>query len=357
MCCHFRNMSNTKNIENFNWELLTKYINKEANEQEKTEVEIWLNESEENREEMENCRKMLQKVDAYYTAKNFDSTAAWKNVNAKINPSELKVVHRKKVNFATFYKYAAILIVAVLLGSAGYYITFKSEIFSGYEQLVTVEKQLNNEFILPDGSVVTLNSDSKLEFPKQFAGDVREVTIIGEAFFDVKPNPEKPFVINAGNTQVKVLGTSFNVSAYPNAETVDVIVATGKVQVTRKSDDLLAEKSEVFLTPGEKGTLFIQKNILEKSFNTDPNYLAWKTNDIIFNETPLSEVVRCLEKVYHINIELSEPELANEVLTAHFDKKPISFVLNVVRLTFNLELKGENENYTLTSRTDEQVKL
>ncbi len=350
-------MNNTNNIENFNWELLTKFINNEVSEQEKSEVESWLNESEENREEMENCRKMLQKVDTYFKAKNFDSEAALKHVKSKINPVQLKVVQRKKLLLAHFYKYAAILVVAVLLGSAGYYLGFKKQIFSGYEQVAAAETQQNNEFVLPDGSVVTLNSDSKLDFPKQFASNVREVTIIGEAFFEVKPNPEKPFVINAGNTQVKVLGTSFNVSAYPDAETVDVIVTTGKVQVTRKSDDLLAEKSEVFLTPGEKGTLFIQRNFLEKSVNTDPNYLAWKTNDIIFNETPLSEVVRCLEKVYHINIELAEPELANEVLTAHFDKKPISFVLNVVRLTFNLELTEENENYTLMSRTNEQVKL
>lgn len=355
MHCHFRNMNKKKYIENFNWELLTKFITNEATDQEKTEIEIWLNESDKNWEEMENCRKMLQNVDGFYKAKNFDSKTAWKNVKVKINPTQLKIVQRKKrrkETIAQFYKYAAIIVVAALLGSLAYYIEFKNQIFSGYEQVVAAEKELLNEFVLSDGTVVTLNSDSRLEFPKQFASDVREVTIIGEAFFDVKPNPEKPFVINAGNTQVKVLGTSFNVSAYPENETVDVIVTTGKVEVILKNEDLLVEKNNVFLTPGEKGTLFTERNILEKSVNADPNYLAWKTNDIVFNETPLSEVVRCLENVYHIEIELAEPELANEVLTAHFDKKPIDFVLNVVRLTFNLELTEENENFVLKSRAN-----
>ena len=81
--------------------------------------------------------------------------------------------------------------------------------------------------------------------------------------------------------------------------------------------------------------------------------MAWKTHDLIFNETPLHEVVNYLEEVYHVDIELTEPELNALLLTAHFEKKPIDFILNVVRLTFNLELSGENELFTLTSRNNE----
>jgi len=352
-------MNEKRNIEIFNWELLTKYINNETTSDEKIEMEIWLNQSDKNRAEMEKCRKMLNKVDDYYKAKSFNSNQAWKNVHSNIYPTQLKVVQRKKrrkEKIAQFYKYAAILVVAILLGGVGYYIDHKNQMPATFNQIVSAEKQILNEFVLPDGSVVTLNSNSKLKFPKHFASDVREVTIIGEAFFDVKPNPEKPFIINAGKTQVKVLGTSFNVCAYPKTETVEVVVKTGKVQVTRETENLLSENSKVFLTPGEKGTLFNESNLLEKSVNTNPNFLAWKTNDLIFNETPLNEVIRCLEKVYHIEIELSEPGLEALKLTAHFDKKPIDFVLNVIRLTFNLELSGENEHFTLSSRINKQVK-
>ncbi|NQU51095.1 MAG: FecR domain-containing protein [Bacteroidetes bacterium] len=348
-------MEEKKNIENFNRELLANYLNNEVSSGERLEVESWLNESEKNREELMECQQMLKKVDVYYKAKSFNSNAAWSNVHSKINPAQLTVVQRKKgrkETIAQFYKYAAIIVVAILLGSVGYYIGFRNQTPAFYSEIISVEKQVLKEYVLPDGSVVTLNSNSKLEFPKQFAGNVREVTIIGEAFFDVKPNPKKPFIINAGNTQVKVLGTSFNVCAYPETETVEVVVKTGKVQVIQKTDDLLAENNEVFLTPGEKGTLFNESNLLEKSVNTDLNFLAWKTNDIIFNETPLGEVIRCLEKVYHIEIQLNETELNDLILTAHFDKKPIDFVLNVVRLTFNLELNGENEHFTLASRTN-----
>jgi ferric-dicitrate binding protein FerR (iron transport regulator) len=273
----------------------------------------------------------------------------------KIKSDQPKTVHiskTRKAKIVQFYKYAAILVVAVLLGSVGYYFGFINHIPAVYTEVVSAEKQVLDEYILPDGSVIALNSSSTLVFPKQFEDDVREVTISGEAFFDVKPNPEKPFLINAGGTQIKVLGTSFNVRAYPETETVEVIVETGKVQVTQKNGDLLDDTRELFLTPGEKGTLFYKSNLLEKSKNTNINFLAWKTNDIIFKETPLNEVIQCLEKVYHIEIDLADPELENEVLTAHFDKKPVDFVLNVIRLTFNLELTGENEHYTLASRTN-----
>lgn len=347
-------MSEKNNIQETNWNLIGKIINYEANTGEYLEMETWLNQSEGNREELEECRDVMDKVDDFYKAKGYNANAAWQNIHNKINPTQLKIIQRQKRNarIEQLFKYAAILVVTVLLGGVGYYIGFRNQDFVAVNEIVSSDKEVVNEYVLPDGSLVTLNNNSKLEFPEQFASDVREVTIIGEAFFDVQPNPEKPFIINAGNTQVKVLGTSFNVCAYPESETVEVVVATGKVQVTRKSEDVLAEKQEVFLMPGEKGTLFNESNLLEKSENSDINFLAWKTNDLIFNETPLNEVVRCLEKAYRIDIDLAENELNDLVLTAHFDKKPIDFVLNVVRLTFNLELTGENEHFTLASRTN-----
>ncbi len=355
------NMEKQKNIENFNRELLAKYLSNEVNSREKLEVEDWLKQSEENRDELEKNRKVLIKADTFYKAKRFDSETAWNNVFSKINPTRQTVIQRKKARkeaILRFYKYAAVIVIAILLGSVGYYIGFKNQITVVYGELVSANNQVVNEYILPDGSLVALNSNSKLTFPKHFKKDVREVTILGEAFFDVKPNPEKPFIINAGNAQVKVLGTSFNVNAYPESETVEVVVKTGKVQVISINQEFQTKiRNEILLVPGEKGTLFTKSNLLEKTENTNPNYLAWKTHDLIFNEVPLSEVIQCLENVYHVNIKISEPELNNMLLKAHFDKKPIDFVLDVVRLTFNLELTGDNEQYVLSSRKKEQAKL
>jgi ferric-dicitrate binding protein FerR (iron transport regulator) len=224
-------MKEKKNIENFNRELLAKYLSNEVSSLEKLEVETWLSQSAENREELEQSRKMLDTVDAFYKAESFNSEVAWKNISAKINPPQMKVIQRKNIRkevVTRFYKYAAIIVFAVLLGSAGFYIGFRNKVTVVYSEIISPENQVINEYTLPDGSVVALNSNSKLVFPKQFKGDTREVTLYGEAFFDVKPNAEKPFIISAGNAQVKVVGTSFNVSAYPETETVEVVVKTVK---------------------------------------------------------------------------------------------------------------------------------
>lgn len=355
--CHLNAMKKKENNENFNWELLAKYESNECNSHEKLQVEDWLSQSDDNRKEFEQNKNRLRKIDTYFQAKKFDTNTAWTNVHTQISPSKVKSIQHKtkrKEVIAQFYKYAAIVVVALLLGSIGYFIGFRNQVPTVFSEIISAQNQVVQEYVLPDGSVVALNSNSKLLFPKKFKGNIREVTIIGEAFFDVKPNPEKPFVIHAGNAQVKVLGTSFNVCAYPGTEAIEVTVKTGKVQVINTNIDLIAETREVFLTPGEKGTLFAENNLLEKSVNTNPNFMAWKTHDLIFNKVPLPDVIRCLEKVYHIDIELTEPALNDLLYEGHFDGKPIDFVLDVIRLTFNLELSVDEELYTLSSRTNKQ---
>lgn len=359
--CHYSSMEELKNITDFDRDLLVKYICNEVNDQEKSMVESWLNQSAENYDELEELQKMLLKVDTTLKVKRFDTETAWQNVHSKITQSQKAVIQlrkKRKEALLRFYKYAAVILIAILVGSVGFYLGFKNQTKVVYGELISANDQVVNEYTLPDGTIVALNSNSQLTFPKHFNDNIREVTISGEAFFDVTPNPEKPFVIHAGNAQVKVLGTSFNVCAYPETETVEVVVKTGKVQVlNRNMEAELSPINEVFLTPGEKGTLYLKRNLLEKSENRNPNYLAWKTHDFIFEETPLNEVIQCLEKVYHVKIIVAEPELNNLLLNARFDKKPVDFVLDVVRLTFNLELSGDNEQFTLSSRKKEQNAL
>ncbi|QIA06544.1 FecR family protein [Draconibacterium halophilum] len=346
-----------ENIEKFDWELVTKYLNNETSSQENDEVETWISQSDKNQAEFEQYKNMLKKVDSHYQAKKFDHETAWKSVYTQLRPAKARSIQLQKTRkevIAKFYKYAAIVVIALLLGSVAYYLGFRNSDKAYYSEVISAKDQVLNEYVLPDGSVVTLNNDSKLLFPKKFKGSTREVTIIGEAFFDVQRNPEKPFVINAGNAQVKVLGTSFNVSAYPEAETVEVIVETGKVQVISKNENPEMESREVFLTPGEKGTLHLSNLDLMKTVNSDPNFLAWKTHDLIFNTVPLHEVVECLEKAYHIDIDVMEPELNDLLYEGHFDQKPVNFVLNVIRLTFDLDLSVEGKHYTLMSRTNKQ---
>lgn len=339
-----------KNIAHVSETLLAKYLAAETSDQENREIEAWLNRSEENRNLFAESKKALEKADTYYRLQRFDVDRAWKNVDVQISSAPEKTLPRRKKR-TSLYSYAALLVLAFLLASLGFYLGVKHKGPAVYTEVLTAQRQVLQSYVLPDGSSVTLNSNSKLTFPRKFKGDVREVSIEGEAFFDVTPNPERPFVINAGNAQVKVLGTSFSVSAYPENETVEVIVETGKVQVIQKNAELQADAKAIFLVPGEKGTVYAENKTPEKSVNTDPNFLSWKTHDLIFDKVPLRDVVQCLEKTYHIEIQLAEPALNDLLYEGHFDQKPAEFVLDVIRLTFNLELTGENDQFTLASRT------
>lgn len=348
-------MDKNKLIEKPDWEMLGKYLSHETTKAETAQVEKWANQSGKNREELDKIRLMLEQADSVYKLKQYNSEAAWKNVAGKLEatPSEkVRKINFRKEGMKTFYKYAAVFLVALLLGTAGYFIGFQNPLQEIYSTELVANVQNANEYVLPDGSTVTLNSESKISFQKRFKGQTREVSITGEAFFDVKSNPEKPFVINAGKAKIKVLGTSFNVSAYPENEKVEVVVETGRVEVSHKKNESEAADEKIMLAPGEKGTLMEKENILEKSMNTDRNYLAWKTRNLVFDETPMKQVISHLKKVYHIDIQVKDKEINDMVLTAEFDKKPIDFVLNVVTLTFDLDLNFENDHYILAKQVN-----
>jgi transmembrane sensor len=340
-------------IEKPGWELMTKYLAHETSSAEHETVEKWAAQSEQNRCELQETKVLLEKTDNFYKLKRFSSNSAWQKTQQRIR-DEVGVTSpmkkERKLLISTFYKYAAVLILAFLIGTAGYYFGFKHQLTDVYSEVISAEKQVVNEYLLPDGSVVALNSNSKLQFPGKFKNDVREVTISGEAFFDVVPDPEKPFIINAGNAQIKVLGTSFNVNAYPENETVEVVVETGKVQVVCNEKLNTLEAGEILLNPGEKGILQNSLGKLEKTRNTDVNYLAWKTHNLVFENTPLRDVVHNLNKTYYTEIQVEGKHLENLALTAQFERKPVIFILNVIQITFGLELKQENDIYILAEK-------
>lgn len=338
-------------IENPGWELMAKYLAGEGSAAEQEAIEKWAAQSKENSLELEKAKILLEKTDDYFRLEQFNTGAAWKKTQQRLQPETVSIdsnSYKRKYFISVFYKYAAIFVLAFLVASAGYYFGIRNQQNNIYSEIIAAEKQVVNEYILPDGSMVALNSNSKLQFPKNFKSDVREVTITGEAFFNVVPNPEKPFIINAGNTQVKVLGTSFNVNAYPENERVEVVVETGKVQVLSIEKPNSTEPDEILLNPGEKGILLNSVGKLEKTVNTDANYLAWKTHNLVFENTPLREVIRYLNKTYYTEIHLDGENLENLALTAQFEQKPIDFILNVVQITFGLELKQENNVYILS---------
>lgn len=193
---------------------------------------------------------------------------------------------------------------------------------------------------LPDGSNVSLNAVSCITAPSAFQGGERRVSLSGEAFFNVAHNERKPFLIDAGDIIVKVLGTSFDVKNYKDDECMHVSVATGVVKVWDKNGNVILLQKDEELAINKRDGSF------QKVRTNVNNIGAWREGRLTFNKTPLSEVINTIKRYYAVNIELSN--IASDYqLTGEHDNKSLDAVLESVCFSTNLKLKKEKDKIVL----------
>jgi ferric-dicitrate binding protein FerR (iron transport regulator) len=343
-------MKTNQHIEDKNWELLARSVydkdsDVSADELKSAKEAVFSSESD-----GEQLHKLTQKVDLYFELNRYPVDEAWDKVENQIHRQSLigNSIFRRLIASSVYRAVAAVFIGLILVVS-GYLVVHQSELAKTMVEVSSADKVVNLVH-LPDGTLVSLNTNTRISYPKKFEGNIREVSIEGEVFFDVKPNKNKPFVIHAGKAQIKVLGTSFCVNAYPEAKEVEVIVQTGKVQVMNKAAEP-AQTNELILVPGDKGTLVYASNTLQKTTNHDPNFIAWKTRNLIFKATSLNEVILNLERVYKVKISLADPKLNDLLLTAQFNNYSLDFILKVIENTFHLEVQEANGQYIVKARS------
>jgi ferric-dicitrate binding protein FerR (iron transport regulator) len=199
---------------------------------------------------------------------------------------------------------------------------------------VVVANTQSVEVLLEDGSQVVLNSESKIRYRKHFSGSERKVRLTGEAWFDVARDTLKPFVIDAGSAFVEVLGTSFNVNAYRENPSVEITVKSGVVALMPKQD----QQDQMVLRAGNSGTYNSRSKELILVPASNPNNISWKTKELYFENAALGEVAVLLERVYQVEIEIGNRELAMCPITVTFRKQSLESVLNVLELTLDLEI-------------------
>ena len=338
-----------QHIEDTNWELLAKSHYYEIPEI-TTEEDSAVNKEFQSKSDKQQLLKIVKQVDLFFDLMKYPAEEAWIKVESRIHSqvSFGKSVTRKLISSPRYRMFAAILVTAVLLVS-GYVVFFNQSASVKILEISAVDQVLNT-FTLPDGTLVSLNSNAKLFYPEQFGNESHEVTIEGEAFFEVKPDKSKPFIIHAGKARIEVLGTSFYVSAYHETKLVEVIIQTGKVEIQNQTSETL-KPDELILTPGDRGTLAYASNTMLKTTNQDPDFLAWKTHIFIFNSTSLREVIENLEKVCKVNIRVADPKLNKRLLTAQFNNYSLDFVLKLIENTLIIDVKEVDGQYILNARS------
>jgi len=196
----------------------------------------------------------------------------------------------------------------------------------------TLQVPRGGEFVLclADGTVVTLNADSKIHYPDHFTGEDRQVVLEGEAFFEVAKDSLRPFVVKTSGIDVRVLGTAFNLKAYPD-EQQQTTLLRGVVEV-------LFDRQQVVLRPGEQVTC-VDKELRVEQVDVMP-YIAWKDERFVFENELLESVLKKLERWYNITVFIQHPALKQMRFTGNLPKyEDINSVLNKLALTTNIKFE------------------
>lgn len=226
-----------------------------------------------------------------------------------------------------------------------------------YDTETSIEKLVYNTLKIPngkqfelelsDGTIVHLNSGTTLKYPVKFiAGESRQVFLDGEAFFDVAKDKKHPFIVNADKLNVRVLGTHFNVSSYPEDDQTDVILVEGSVGMYAVNENFNANKNTV-LKPGFKGSFNKNNSLINtKEVNTDL-YTSWMNGGLMFRNVSFSNICKKLERRYDVTIVIKNSKLANEKFNASFKDKPIEKVLTYFEDVYGFDYTTKNKVITI----------
>lgn len=312
-----------RNIE----DLIASYLANELNSLDSQRVEEWLAEGDENIKLFEEYVKTWSSVP--YNENAYNADQAW---------MDIKPLLQSTTSFTSLWKVAAAVII--LLGS---YFTFNQ--INSSEEVLLAQNEVIKETLV-DGSNITINKNSELIISGDFNDSERRVKLKGEAFFAIEKNPEKPFVIEMEQSQVKVLGTSFNITADPKDKLVEVYVKSGVVLFEYQTDSnntylsikLLAGDKVVY----NKDTKKLEKQEKGVDANAD---LYWMDQQLIFDGIKMEKVAKILEAVYEVKIDFSNPSIGQCPLTVNFQNASIEEIIEVVGLTFNLEVEQSDKHY------------
>ncbi len=356
-------------------ELITKYLESNLTEQEEIVLYEWVRKDEQN---LDYFKVRIAKhgiSDSDFM--NINSEASFKKLKSRIETNQKP---EKTLKLSPIYKFAATILL--LLGLAflinenldnpvedgvnlvdlvtkgnNSQITLKladgtlkvigkdKEVLSYTNKSYKGEELAFNELIVPrgevfkiilsDSTIVWLNADSKLRYPKYFIKDLdsRKVILEGEAYFDVAHNTNQPFIVTTNSIDVKVLGTEFNVSSYPNHETVSTTLVKGSVSINEKNK----QENSILITPNHQASFNKNSNVLSSKFVNTENYTAWIQKRIVFDDLPFAQILEKIERVYNVDIKNNDKKLNQERFTGEFDVENIEVIFKALSNTINFE--------------------
>ncbi len=292
----------------------------------KEKLKVWVSESETNKEYYEQIR-VSWKGSLDKAAKITQTSKEWTRFCNRISVYPLS--NSKKVRRFNWYQIAAATIVGLFIAGLIFKNLHTKEVRS-YCTFISPEGSVN-QVILPDSSIVYLNSGSDIKYELNNANNLREVYLNGEAWFHVKKDRSKPFIVHTPCYNVRVLGTKFNVSSYSDEESVTTTLEEGSIQILEAQ--AINKKDQIILKPGEQLS-YDKKNkkIFRKKVDTRL-YTSWRKNELIFLDTKFQNLIKLLEHKYGVDIEVKDSTILNSHFSGTIKNESISEVLNIIQYT------------------------
>lgn len=308
--------------------IIKKYLSARFSAEIEEKVQRWIV-KDENTESKESAS--LEYWDSLDIPPNSITYSALDKVNQRIGYSQIRPI--RVPLYKRIRRIAAVLIpLFVVAGGYLYYNSTKDNLIE-----VTVAYGEKKHLFLPDSSEIWINAGTTIKYPKEFKGEQRKIYLDGEAYFSVKRDISKPFIVETNKLDVKVLGTKFNVNAYTNDEKVITTLTSGKVEVN-------TDKNSYILKPNEQ--LIFNTNTLTTIINKIPTNEtdAWLSGQLIFTDASFSEILQTLERRFNVSIEsnITNPK---ELYTVKFLKNDsLDDVLNVLGEIINVKYKKQGND-------------
>lgn len=375
------------------YEIIMSVLSDEATDEERRLLSAWLEESDEHKQEFEKIQRLYRASRSPETTYTYDLEQAWNTIYIQT------IGKKKNFNLYTFARYAAVIALFLSVGlfyyasrsssserivenlkeptlllENGKKIALTHESFSMKQKQVVIKNEAarklvyepneskqpesikNNRLLIPkgntyqvilaDGTKVWLNSETELSYPTQFTGDKREVTLSGEAFFEVAHNPNKPFYVNTNGIQVKVLGTVFNISSYREDPVIRTTLVEGSVAVRpEKGEEQVISPSEQFSFEKETGKSDI------RTVDTEL-YTSWVNGEYIFKDVPLIEIITKLQRWHDFTVSFQDEGLKYKHFSLKADRSTdLDQLLEII--SFTSEVKLERTGNSINIKKEE----
>ncbi|HBL76599.1 MAG: hypothetical protein A2W90_21190 [Bacteroidetes bacterium GWF2_42_66] len=258
----------------------------------------------------------------------------WGRINSGIRPVK---------RLSNWIKYAAIVVLSFTIGSLLIYFSGITRYDAELASISSPRGQITS-LTLFDGTTVWLNSETTIKYSSAFNKKEREVFVEGEAYFEVAHNDKIPFIVNLGNSKVKVHGTTFNVKAYPSDNYIEAVLIEGKIE-------FIANNRSAVLNPSEKIILLTENGSISTGLADVEKTSAWKKGKYYYSNEKLSSIIEQIQRWYDTEFIFNEDELSHFTFTGVVNReKSIEYNLKIIELTNKIKFESKDGAIIITRK-------